>query len=87
MPLSNHLVLVSKPQILSQLLITFGPSGLSDWDVSRLAHLMKKGKIIVPGFHQEDSDYVRSDHDDSVANNMLEMFKSNETREEVGRNK
>jgi hypothetical protein len=52
-----------------------------------LARLMQKGKIIVPGFHQVDGDYIRSDHDDSEANNMLEMFKSNETREVVVRNK
>ncbi|MEP6645978.1 MAG: hypothetical protein ABJC12_02725 [Saprospiraceae bacterium] len=40
---------------------------------------MQKGKIIVPGFHQVGGNYIRSDHDDSEANNMLEMFKSNET--------
>ncbi len=52
-----------------------------------LARLMQKGKIIVPGFHQVDGDYIRSDHDDSEANNMLEMFKSNETKEVVVRNR
>jgi hypothetical protein len=52
-----------------------------------LARLMKAGKIIVPGFHHVNGSYIRSDHDDSAANNLLKMFKSNETREVVVKNK
>lgn len=52
-----------------------------------LARLMKSGKIIVPGFHHVNGNYIRSDHDDSEANNLLKIFKSNETQEVVVRNK
>ncbi len=52
-----------------------------------LARLMQKGKIIVPGLHQVDGNYIRSDLDDSETNNMLEMFKSNEMREVVVKDK
>lgn len=51
-----------------------------------LARLIKAGKIVVPGFHHVDGKYVRSDHDDSAANNLLQSFKNNETREVVVRN-
>ncbi|KTD12054.1 hypothetical protein Lgra_1512 [Legionella gratiana] len=52
-----------------------------------LARLMKAGKIFVSGFHHVNGKYVRSDHDNSAANNLLKMFKSNETREVVVKNR
>ncbi|STX55558.1 Uncharacterised protein [Legionella beliardensis] len=52
-----------------------------------LSRLMKEGKIIVPGFHQVNGKYVRSDHDDLEANNLLKIFKSNETQEVVVKNR
>lgn len=51
-----------------------------------LARLMKEGKIVVPGFHHVRGKYVRSDHDNSAANNLLKVFKTNETREVVVKN-
>ncbi|QMT60664.1 hypothetical protein HBNCFIEN_02048 [Legionella sp. PC997] len=51
-----------------------------------LARLMQNGKIYVSSFHQVDGKYVRSNHDDSSANNLLKVFKANETREVVVRN-
>jgi hypothetical protein len=51
-----------------------------------LARLMKKGTISVSGFHHVNGTYVRSNHDDFVANNLLREFKSNETREVVVKN-
>lgn len=51
-----------------------------------LARLMKAGKIAVSGFHDVGGDYVRSDNDDSLANNLLQSFKDNETREVVVKN-
>ena len=51
-----------------------------------LARLMQNGKIYVSSFHQVDGKYVRSNHDDASANNLLKVFKSNETREVVVRN-
>ncbi|KTC70115.1 hypothetical protein Lbir_1890 [Legionella birminghamensis] len=51
-----------------------------------LARLMKAGKISVSGFHHVSGKFVRSDHDNSAANNLLKMFKSNETREVVVKN-
>ncbi|HHF7365934.1 TPA: hypothetical protein ACPSKY_001038 [Legionella bozemanae] len=51
-----------------------------------LARLMKAGKIVVSGFHHVSGKYVRSDHDNSAANNLLKVFKSNETREVVVKN-
>ncbi|WP_133129106.1 hypothetical protein [Legionella quinlivanii] len=52
-----------------------------------LARLMKAGKITVSGFHHVNGKYVRSDHDNSAANNLLRLFKSNETKEVVVKNK
>lgn len=52
-----------------------------------LARLMKAGKIFVSGFHHVNGKYVRSDHDNSAANNLLKVFKSNETREVVVKNR
>lgn len=51
-----------------------------------LARLMKAGKIAVSGFHHVRGKYIRSDHDNSAANNLLQSFKSNETTEVVVRN-
>ena len=51
-----------------------------------LARLMKAGKIVVSGFHHVNGKYVRSDHDNSAANNLLKVFKSHETREVVVKN-
>lgn len=51
-----------------------------------LARLMDAGKVVVSGFHPVDADYVRSDHDMSAANNLLNSFSANETREVVVRN-
>ncbi|KTD53735.1 hypothetical protein Lsan_4145 [Legionella santicrucis] len=51
-----------------------------------LARLMQNGKIYVSSFHQVNGKYVRSNHDDSSANNLLKVFKSNETSEVVVRN-
>jgi hypothetical protein len=48
-----------------------------------LARLMAAGKIEVSGFHHVDGDYVRSDHDNATANNLLESFESNQTLEVV----
>ena len=48
-----------------------------------LARLMKAGKITVPGFHHVAGRYVRSDRDDSAANNLLQSYKTNETAEVV----
>ena len=47
---------------------------------------MKAGKITVAGFHHVRGKYVRSDHDNSAANNLLHSFKSNETTEVVVKN-
>jgi len=52
-----------------------------------LARLMKAGKISVSGFHHVQGKYVRSDHDNSAANNLLQSFKSNETTEVVVKNR
>ncbi|KTD33740.1 hypothetical protein Lnau_2217 [Legionella nautarum] len=52
-----------------------------------LARLMKAGKIVVSGFHHVNGKYVRSDHDNLVANNLLKKFKSNETKEVVVNNR
>jgi hypothetical protein len=51
-----------------------------------LARLMKAGKISVSGFHHVSGKYVRSDHDNSAANNLLQTFKTNETDEVVVKN-
>jgi hypothetical protein len=51
-----------------------------------LARLMKAGKISVSGFHHVGGKYVRSDHDNSAANNLLQTFKANETDEVVVKN-
>ena len=51
-----------------------------------LARLMALGKITVPGFHQVNSNYIRANHDDVVANNLLKTFKSNPTTEPVLKN-
>jgi hypothetical protein len=51
-----------------------------------LARLMKAGKISVSGFHHVGGKYVRSDHDNSAANNLLHTFKTNETDEVVVKN-
>jgi hypothetical protein len=51
-----------------------------------LARLMKAGKISVLGFHHVGGKYVRSDHDNIAANNLLQSFKANETREVVVKN-
>lgn len=52
-----------------------------------LARLMKLGKISVSGFHHVQGKYIRSDHDNSAANNLLQSFKSNETTEVVVKNR
>ena len=52
-----------------------------------LARLMKAGKISVSGFHHVGGKYVRSDHDNSAANNLLQSFKANETSEVVVKNR
>lgn len=52
-----------------------------------LARMMKAGKIFVSGFHHVNGKYIRSDHDNSAANNLLKVFKSNETREVVVKNR
>ena len=52
-----------------------------------LARLMAAGKIEVSGFHHVDGDYVRSDHDNQTANNLLQSFEDNETLEVVVANK
>jgi hypothetical protein len=51
-----------------------------------LARLMSAKKIQVPGFHHVDGDYVRSDHDNLTANNLLQSFEDNETLEIVAAN-
>ena len=51
-----------------------------------LARLMALGKITVPGFHQVNRNYIRANHDDVVANNLLKTFKSNPTTEPVLKN-
>lgn len=51
-----------------------------------LARLMKAGKISVSGFHHVNGKYIRSNHDDSAANNLLKTFQANETREVVVKN-
>ena len=48
---------------------------------------MKAGKISVSGFHHVGGKYVRSDHDNSAANNLLQSFKANETSEVVVKNR
>jgi hypothetical protein len=52
-----------------------------------LARLMKAGKVSVPGFHHVNGDYVRANPDDAEANNLLQRFKTNETKEAVVKNK
>jgi len=51
-----------------------------------LARLMAAGKIEVSGFHHVDGDYVRSDHDNHTANNLLQSYEDNETLEVVAAN-
>jgi hypothetical protein len=51
-----------------------------------LARLMAAGKIEVSGFHDVDGDFVRSDHDNVTANNLLQSFEDNETLEVVAAN-
>ncbi|MBK9982069.1 MAG: hypothetical protein IPP15_06510 [Saprospiraceae bacterium] len=53
------------------------PPGLFDITLRNFA------KIMVLGFRQVDGDKVRSDHDDSEANIMFDIYKSNEIEEEV----
>ncbi|MFL5870363.1 MAG: hypothetical protein ACJ75R_04735 [Solirubrobacterales bacterium] len=52
-----------------------------------LARLMKADKISVSGFHHVGGRYVRSDHDNIAANNLLQSFKANETTEVVVSNR
>ncbi len=52
-----------------------------------LARLMQRGAITVSGFHDVGGDYVRSDHDNTASNNLLESFQDNETREVVVANR
>jgi hypothetical protein len=52
-----------------------------------LARLMETGKIAVSGFHHVNGKYVRSDHDNVAANNLLQSFKANETTEVVVNNR
>lgn len=64
----------------------FGTFELADgrrFRAQELARLMRVGKITVPGFHEVDGNYVRADHDNETANNLLEMFKQNRTTEVV----
>jgi hypothetical protein len=51
-----------------------------------LARLMAAGKIEVSGFHHVGGDYVRSDHDNVVANNLEQSFEDNDTLEVVAAN-
>lgn len=51
-----------------------------------LARLMKAGKVSVSGFHHVAGNYIRSDQDNSLANNLLQSYKGNETREVVVKN-
>jgi hypothetical protein len=51
-----------------------------------LARLMKAGKVTLSGFHHVGGDYIRSDHDNALANNLLQSFEDNETREIVVKN-
>lgn len=52
-----------------------------------LARLMAAGKMEVSGFHHVDGDYVRADHDNLTANNLLQLFEDNETLEVVAANR
>src|SRR5262249_15390876 len=52
-----------------------------------LARLMKLGKVVIPGFHEVGGKYIRADHDNQEANNLLAQFKSNLTKEVVVKNK
>jgi hypothetical protein len=52
-----------------------------------LARLMKLGKVVIPGFHEVGGKYIRADHDNQEANNLLAQFKSNLTKEVVVANK
>jgi hypothetical protein len=52
-----------------------------------LARLMKIGKITIPGFHEVGNNYIRANHDDAEANNLLQQFQTNLTKETVVRNK
>jgi hypothetical protein len=73
----------------SRKLRRFGIFELSDrrrFRAQELARLMASGKVAVSGFHHVDGDYLRSDHDNSAANNLLQSFSDNETNEVVVRN-
>lgn len=59
---------------------------LRKFRAQELARLMKAGKIAVSGFHDVDGDYLRSNHDNSLANNLLQSYEDNETREVVVKN-
>ena len=50
-------------------------------------HESPKSQISVPGFHHVQGKYIRSDHDNSAANNLLQSFKANETTEVVVKNR
>lgn len=66
--------------------VIFELDDMRKFRAQELARLMKASKIVVSGFHHVNGKYVRSDHDDSAANNLLKVFKSNETREVVVKN-
>lgn len=61
----------------------FELADLRRFRAQELARLMKLGVVKVSGFHDVDGDFVRSDHDNVASNNLLETYKSNETREVV----
>ncbi len=52
-----------------------------------LARLMRIGKVSIPGFHDVGGRYIRADHDNQAANNLLQQFRKNITKEVVVRNR
>ncbi len=61
----------------------FQLTGRRRFRAQELARLMAAGKVSVSGFHHVNGDHVRSNHDDSAANNLLQSFSDNETTEIV----
>lgn len=63
--------------------VLFELEGGRRFRAQELARLMAAGKVAVPGFHQVNRNYLRANHDDVEANNLLQRFKANPATEPV----
>jgi hypothetical protein len=71
------------PDSLCQLAVRPGDGPCGTRAVEVKLGVGKAGKVSVSGFHEVNGDYVRSDHDNQAANNLLKKFKALSTREVV----